>query len=201
MVLAELNIEDMLPATFTAPGLSEEQFLALCAKFPDALLEYSEDGTVIVTPPTDPDSGIRVQYVSQKLGEWAEQNARGAVVGPDTGFFFPNGSRRAPDATWFDMDRWRAARQKHPRLRFPTFAPEFVIELRSPGDRLRALREKMEEYIANGVQLAWLIDPFERTVEIYRPNRPPERLENPRTITGEGPVAGFVLNLERVFTA
>ena len=38
MAAAELHIEDMLPATFTAPGLSEEQFLALCEKFPEARL-------------------------------------------------------------------------------------------------------------------------------------------------------------------
>jgi Uma2 family endonuclease len=201
MALAELHIEEMLPATFTAPGLSEAEFLALCGKFPDATLEYTEDGTVIVMPPTDPDSGMRVHYVNQKLGEWAERDGRGGVVGPDTGFFFPRGSRRAPDAAWFDKNRWRAAKQKQAPLTFPEFAPEFVIEVRSPRDRRGSLREKMEEYIANGVQLGWLIDPFERTVEIYRPGREPELLTNPASVAGEGPVAGFVLDLDRVFTA
>ena len=199
MVLAELHIEDMLPATFTAPGLSEAQFLALCEKFPDALLEYTEDGTVIVMPPTDPESSARVAYVVQKLGEWAEKRGRGIVIGPDGGFFFPRGSRRSPDAAWFDDARWKAA--KRPRVRFPVFAPEFLIEVRSHHDRIRVVREKMEEYIANGVQLAWLIDPFQRTVEIYRPGRDPELLSNPKSVAGEGPVKGFVLKLERVFTA
>ena len=82
--------------------------------------------------------------------------------------------------------------------RFPVFAPDFVIEVRSPDDRLRALRGKMEDYIANGVQLAWLIDPVERTVAIYRPGQPPQVLNNPASVAGEGPVAGFVLNLDRI---
>jgi Uma2 family endonuclease len=82
---------------------------------------------------------------------------------------------------------------------FPAFAPDFVIEVRSRHDRLATARAKMQEYIANGVQLAWLIDPFRRTVEIYRPGRAPEVLVNPRSVAGEGPVKGFVLKLERVF--
>ena len=197
MVLTELRIEDMLPATFTAPGLTEEQFLALCQKFPDAFLEYTADGTVIVMPPTDPESSARVAYVTQKLGEWAERQGSGIVIGPDGGFFFRRGSRRSPDAAWFDKARWEAARQ--PGVFFPVFAPEFVIEVRSRSDRLRTLREKMEEYIANGVLLAWLIDRFEKSVIIYRPQREPETLANPREVRGEGPVEGFVLSLERVF--
>jgi len=60
-------------------------------------------------------------------------------------------------------------------------------------------REKMQEYVANGVLLGWLIDPVDRTVTVYRPGRAPEILSNPVTASGEGPVAGFVLDLERVF--
>lgn len=56
--------------------------------------------------------------------------------------------------------------------------PEFVVEVRSPGDRIRLLREKMEAYISNGVQLGWLIDPKERCVTIYRPAKPPQVLNN-----------------------
>ena len=200
MALAELNIEQMLPATFTAPGLSETEFLALCDKFPDATLEYTEDGTVIVMPPTDPESSERVLEVGAQLRNWAKERGRGHVIGPDGGFFFPKGSRRSPDAAWFADDPWQEAKRKHPRLRFPTFAPEFVVEVRSHHDRMRTVREKMEEYISNGVVLAWLVDPFERRVEIYRPGREPEVLENPQSVAAEGPVAGFVLSLERIFS-
>src|SRR5437879_6747474 len=193
---AALEIEKLLPATFTAPGLSEAEFLKLCAKFPDAMVEYTSDGRVIVMPPTDPESGVRNAEVLGQLKNWADKQGKGHVCGPDAGFRFRDGSRRSPDAAWFDGARWRAA--KKPRVRFPVFAPDFVIEVRSPDDRIGALREKMEEYIANGVQLGWLIDPMERTVTIYSSGQPPRVLENPATVTGEGPVAGFVLNLERI---
>jgi Uma2 family endonuclease len=192
-----LEIENLLPATFTAPGLSETEFLELCEKFPDAFLEYAADGTVIVMPPTDPESGVRNGEVFSQLKVWTGQKG-GMATGPDTGFHFPDGSRRSPDAAWFDEARWREARQRDRRRRFPVFAPEFVIEIRSPGDRLRPLQEKMEEYIANGVQLGWLIDPKERTIAIYSSGATPRVLQNPSVAEGEGPMAGFVLNLEQI---
>jgi Uma2 family endonuclease len=73
------------------------------------------------------------------------------------------------------------------------------MELRSPSDRLLPLQEKMREWIANGAELAWLIDPSRKTVEVYRPGREVEVLEGGSAVEGEGPVAGFVLELGKVW--
>ncbi len=81
---------------------------------------------------------------------------------------------------------------------FPPFAPEFVIELDQLTVSPAPLDEKMDEYLDNGVQLGWLIDPKLRTVTIYRQGREPEVLSNPTKVVGEGPVEGFVLSLERI---
>ena len=183
-----IRLGDLLPATFTAPDLTDEQFLALCEKFPDATLEYTEESEVLVMPPTDPLNSARVALVVHRLLTWAEKTGRGVVCGPDGGFRLPTRARRSPDAAWFEGYPSTAQR-------FPVFAPQFVIEVRSPDDRIARLRDKMQRYIAAGVLLAWLIDPFERTVTIYRPNREPEVLENPGSAAGEGPVEGFVLDL------
>ncbi len=75
-----------------------------------------------------------------------------------------------------------------------------MIELRSNSDRLRTLRDKMGEWLANGAQLGWLIDPETRTVEIYRGGREPELLAGVESVAGEGPVRGFVLHLAPVWT-
>jgi Uma2 family endonuclease len=195
-VLTPLNLEAHLPATFTAPGLSEADFLALCELYRDCTLEYTSDGTVIVMPPTNPKNSERVVEVVSQLRNWARARRPGHVVGPDGGFFLPDGSRRSPDAAWFDADRWKAA--ETPGTVFPTFAPDFVIEVRSPGQRQNSQREKMEDYIVNGVQLGWLIDPVTKNVEIYRPGRDPEILTNPASISGEGPVEGFLLDLSAI---
>ena len=69
------------------------------------------------------------------------------------------------------------------------------------AEDLEGLEELQRRGVANGVRLGWLIDPIDRTVTVYRPGRTPEVLVNPATVEGEGPVAGFVLLLNRVFTS
>jgi Uma2 family endonuclease len=74
-----------------------------------------------------------------------------------------------------------------------------VIELRSPSDRLPDLAVKMEQWIGNGTQVGWLIDPERRVVEIYRAGQAPEVLQDPSSVQGDGPVAGFELGMARVW--
>lgn len=112
--------------------------------------------------------------------------------------FSPTERAFPPDAAWTAKQR---VRQLTPAERdgFWDLCPDFVIELRSPSDRLRAVRDKMREWIANGASLAWLIDPADRSATIYRPVGAPETLAAAETVTGEAPVEGFVLILERVW--
>ena len=197
MATSTFDIGTLLPATLTAPGLNEREFLDLCRQFPDATLEYEPDGTVLIMPPTDPESGMRLAVIICELMNWSRRIGKGSVVGSDAGFFLPGGSRRSPDAAWFDSNRWKAAKVRG--LSFPVFAPDFVIELRSPYDRLAPQARKMQEYIENGVKLGWLIDPQNRTVTVYRPGEAPTVLANPAEVAGEGPVEGFVLSLAEIF--
>lgn len=197
MVTVEQKLRDYLPASLTVPGISEQEFLSLCEQFPDAKVEYHADGTLTIMPPADPDSSRKQGWINYQLVDWVRRTGRGYFTEGSGGFRFPDGSRLSPDATWFDDKRWRAAKKTGER--YPVFTPEFVIELRSPDDRLSALRAKMESFIENGVLLGWLIDPIRREVTIFRPGRDPEVLKNPKSVTGEGPVDGFVLDLSPIF--
>ena len=56
----------------------------------------------------------------------------------------------------------------------------------------------MERWIENGVELAWLIDPYERRAHIYQPGS--SRITDPvLTLEGTGPVTGFTLDLAQVW--
>lgn len=85
------------------------------------------------------------------------------------------------------------------REKFLPLCPDFVIELRSPTDTLRVLREKMQEYLDNGVQLGWLIDPLQRRVTIYRPQASAQTLDAPETVSADPVLAGFVLDLKEIW--
>jgi hypothetical protein len=57
----------------------------------------------------------------------------------------------------------------------------------------------MEQWIANGAEVAWLIDPIEKAITIYRPGELPEPFANPSSVQGTGPIAGFELVLSRIW--
>ena len=60
----------------------------------------------------------------------------------------------------------------------------------------------MEEYIAAGARLGWLIDPRNRQVAIYRPGQEPEILDDPETLSGEEVMPGFEFRVrELIFDA
>nr|MDJ0511452.1 Uma2 family endonuclease [Crocosphaera sp.] len=86
---------------------------------------------------------------------------------------------------------------------FPPIVPDFIIELVSPSDlknqRYENLQAKMQEYLENGVQLGWLIEPSTKIVEVYRFGKPVEILNNPQSLSGENILPGFSLNLSEIF--
>ena len=99
--------------------------------------------------------------------------------------------------SWISRERWDGLPQAE-RERFSHICPNFVVELRSKSDEFKELREKMKEYISQGVKLGWLIDPRTGTVEIYRPGRLVETLNKPATLSGEDVLPGFVLDLKGI---
>ena len=110
----------------------------------------------------------------------------------------PNRAGRAPDASWVSYSQLTKLAQDE-RSKFPHLCPEFVFEVKSPSDRMKALKARMQEWIDNGVQLAWLLDGRSRTVTIYRPDSEPRELADPAVVIGEGPVKGFRLKMSKVW--
>ena len=64
---------------------------------------------------------------------------------------------------------------------------------------LRDLQAKMQEYLANGARLGWLLDPEARQVYVYHPDAPVERLDQPDTVSGDPVLPGFVLDLREIW--
>ena len=126
------------------------------------------------------------------------QNQMRHCFDSSAGFTLPNGAVRAPDAAWVLREKWDAL-TKEERMKFAPVVPNFVIEIRSQSETLRQQKSKMEEYLAAGVQLGWLIDPFDRKVHIYRQSEQPKVLEDPASVSGDPELPGFVLDLTQVW--
>ena len=175
-----------------------EQFEQLCRDNRDTRLELTARGVLIIMPPTGSKTGLRNSEINRQFATWVKADGSGYVFDSSTGFMLPNGARRSPDAAWVRRERWEALSEDE-QEGFAPLCPDFVIELRSRTDDLPPLQDKMMEYIDNGAQLAWLIDPLRRRVYIYCPNQSPQMLENLETVAGDPVLPGFVLNLRELW--
>ena len=177
--------------------MSRDEFWRVSAENPDLRMERAANGELIVMTPTFGRSGPRNAEIIRQLGNWAVEDGRGTLLESNSGCDLPDGSILCPDTGWVSFSRWNPPAFEDADTAIP--CPEFVIELRSNSDRLKSLREKMQVWMANGCELAWLIDPSRKAVEIYRTGEQPEIQEGHTAAYGEGPVGGFVLELGKVW--
>ncbi|PYV32139.1 MAG: hypothetical protein DMG09_24805 [Acidobacteria bacterium] len=178
--------------------MSDEEFYRFCQLHPDLRIERTIEGDLVIMPPTGGETGRRNFTISGLFFNWVVADGTGVGFDSSTEFALPNGAHRSPDVAWIRRERWDALTTEE-RKKFPPLCPDFVIELRSDTDRLSTLQAKMQEYIDNGAQLGWLVDPLEKKVWIYRPNIPVECLDNPATVSGDPVVAGFILPLDMIW--
>ncbi|MGV0105315.1 Uma2 family endonuclease [Nostoc sp. DSM 114167] len=177
--------------------LTDEQFFQMCQKNSNYRFERTASGEILIMPPTGSDTGNRNFDMVVELGIWNKQTKLGKGFDSSTGFTLPNGAERSPDVSWVKIERWNALTPEQ-QEKFAPICPDFVVELRSRTDSLKELQEKMQEYIENGTQLGWLIDRKNKRVEIYRPGKDVEILDNPTSLSGENVLPGFVLDLQQI---
>lgn len=194
------TLEPRAPVKLNVQGLkmTDEQFALLCQENPELRLELTAQGELSIMPPTGSKTGWRNNEIAYALTAWAKADGTGVTFDSSTLFTLPNGAKRSPDASWIRKDRWNMLSVEK-QEGFAPLCPEFIVELRSPLDRLSDLQEKMQEYIANGAQLGWLIDPLEKHVYIYRPNQAVEVLADPASVSGDPILPGFVLSVRELW--
>jgi Uma2 family endonuclease len=195
-----LEQEPLVVHTRPAIDLDEEDFFKFCQINRDLQIERTAEGDIIIMAPEAASSAFGGTTLVLTFGPWAEKDGTGRVVGPSAGFNLPNGATRSPDVAWVRKERLHALTDEQWH-RFLPLCPDFVLELRSPSDVMRRLEVKMEEYCRNGAQLGWLLDPVRKRVLIYRPGVPVEVLDNPKSVSGEPVLRGFVLHLAPIWAA
>ena len=194
---AELPTDKALCLSNGVP-VTRDYFLRFIATNPELRTELTAEGEMIVMAPAYSLSGSQNWELASQLWVWAKKNGQGRGFDSSAGFNLPNGATRSPDASWVLKSRLTQL-PVNDRRGFLPLCPDFVVELRSKSDVVRTLRGKMAEYMANGARLGWLIDPFERSVHIYRPQKPVEFLDDPTEVAGDPELSGFVLDLRPIF--
>jgi len=174
--------------------ITDDEFFDFCMLNEDLRIEMSREGELIIMLPTGGEAGRRNFKLAVEFGAWVKADGTGEGFDSSTVFKLPNGAKRSPDLSWIRRERWEALTDKQ-RKKFPPICPDFVVELRSESDKPNKLKAKMTEYIVNGAQLGWLIDPFEHKAYIFKPDAEVEILSKPAILSGEPLLKGLELNL------
>ncbi|MBB5284642.1 Uma2 family endonuclease [Rhabdobacter roseus] len=179
--------------------MNEEEFFRFCQMNDTLNLERDQYGNIIVMSPTGSNTGSFNLHLASSLYNWnLAQDFPGEVFDSSTGFTLPNGAVRSPDVSWVRKEKWEVLSPED-KERFAPVCPDFIIEVRSQSDELPALRDKMEEYIANGCQLGWLIDRFNQEVSVYRPQQSVEQFDTLAIrLSGEPVLPGFEIDLKKI---
>jgi Uma2 family endonuclease len=178
--------------------LSDEDFERAAMESEWVQLERSKEGDLIVHAPAGGYTGDGNSEVIYQLRSWWKTHKRGRVFDSNTGFFLPDGSCYSPDAAYVRAEQLTGLTSKQ-RAKFLRLCPTFVIELASLSDRRTAVEAKMQDWIANGALVAWLIDPYQKSVTIYEPGKSPQTVTT-EIVSGTGPIAGFEFNTADVWS-
>lgn len=191
----QLIFDDFRKVKLPYPDMTEEEFFNFCAANPEILMERDRHGNILLMEPTGSEGGSQELDAGYELVSWNRRLGLGKTFGASAGFTLPSKAVRAADAAWMLNERWEQV-GRYDRPRFAHITPDFVLEIRSPSDGLKALQSKMEEWLEAGVRLAFLIDPVERRAWSYRPEREPvETSDFLAALSGEDVLPGFELPL------
>lgn len=199
---ATTNIERNAQGSFNIHLLkaySAQEFNEFCKLNKELRIERLANGNIIVMPPTHTATGGKNASIFGEVYIWNKKFQLGKMFDSSTGFTLANQAVRAPDVSWIEKSRWAAISQIE-RDDFAAICPDFVIELRSASDSLLSVREKMEEYIANGCRLAWLVDSAKKQTLVYSPDGSVLVVPFDQKLEGGDVLPGLEMTMSEVIT-
>ncbi len=155
-------------------------------------------GELIRMSPAGYDHGIIVMRIARKIADFADLHALGDVSAAETGFILARDPDvlLAPDVALVQPDRLPPEAERSGYLEL---APDLVVEVVSPSDRLRDVSDKVMEYLECGVSLVWVVEPGRKLVTTYNPDRTSKILTVDDELDGGDVLPGFRLPVADIF--
>ena len=142
--------------------------------------------------------GSRISFwLSHFLSNWILASGGGDGVESASEFISKLAERKRPDGAWISPAR--LPDHSEPWRHSFRFAPDLIYEVRSPSQSVEQQQDKMVEWIQAGVRLGWLLDPYARSVWVYRANGDIVQLDDPTELSGEDVCEGLVVDMSLVW--
>lgn len=144
------------------------------------------------------DHGSVTGRLTIRLGHYVLEHKLGDVVAAETGFVIARDpdTVRAPDIAFVRQER--IPKNGRP-AKFWSGAPDLAVETMSPSDTVLDVDEKVQEWLAAGTRLVWVLNSRQRTVKVYRPGNSVQMLQSTDILNGEDVVAGFHITVAEIF--
>jgi Uma2 family endonuclease len=140
---------------------------------------------------------VRVAYL---LEAWLERQPqpRGSVLCGEAGIRL----QRNPDTT-FGVDviyvSAETAAQRSDETTLIEGPPVLAVEILSPNDTQDEIHDKIDDYLAAGVALVWIIDPRRQTIQVLRSDEEPALVNVRQELSGEPFLPGFRVAAAQLF--
>jgi Uma2 family endonuclease len=156
-------------------------------------------GVYIEMAPASALHGVIAVNISTILYNYVREKRLGIVTAAETGFILSRDpdTVRGADAAFIAKDH--IPPDGVPATGFWPFAPDLAVEVVSPSDSFDSVQEKVEEYLAAGTRMVWVVHPKTRSVAVYRSLRDVKILRGDDSLSGEDVLAGFECRVREVF--
>ncbi len=155
------------------------------------------DGKIVPLPPATVEHGEVEVNLGSELRAWARSSGCGRALCGGVGLYI----RRNPDTVRaVDILFISKERDLRPRAKgYFEVAPELVVEVLSPDDRMSRMREKLRDYFSAGVEVVWVVDPASRRVLVHRSLTNVTSLDQRQTLTDDELLPGFSVRVSELF--
>lgn len=156
------------------------------------------DGVLRETVPVGKRHSFIAGNIMAPLHTHVRRDRLGRVGGTDGGVFIRRNpdTVREPDIFFVSAERLPLDDQSDGYLEV---MPELVVEIVSPSDSERDVREKIAMWLDNGVSMALEVRPAERAVMVHRSGVPAVTLTGDEALDGGDVLPGFSLPLGEIF--
>ena len=155
---------------------------------PDGSKQELVRGEIITMPPPGGIHGVCCSRTDRRVGNFVDANHLGTVTANDTGVIMERDpdTVRGPDVAYWSFERLPEVPAGYIQV-----APDLAVEVLSPGNQMRHIRNKIREYFNRGVRMVWIIDPENRTITVYRAPDEGRVLHDSASLSGEDVLPGF----------